>query len=69
MHRRQQPPRLAPAIGIIVVALAVIVFVACGIGGVLVLALAGSLVGSYLAHRRVSTHLGGPYGRHCDHMD
>ena len=68
MHTQQRPPALAPAVGAII-ALALIVFMYYGIGGVLVLAVAGSLVASYLARRYVNTHLGGHYARQGDHMD
>jgi len=68
MHTQQRPPALAPAVGA-VIALALVVFVYYGIGGVLVMAVAASLVVSYLARRYVSTHLGGHYARHGDHMD
>jgi hypothetical protein len=68
MHTRQRPPVLAPAIGTII-ALALIMFLYYGIGGVLALAVAGSLVANYLARRYVNTRLGGHYVRHGDHMD
>ena len=67
MHTQQRPPALAPTVGAIIAAL--IVFVYYGIGGVLVLAVAGSLVASYLARRYVNIHLGGHYARHGDQMD
>ena len=68
MHTQQRPPAVAPTVGAII-ALALIVFVYYGIGGVLVLAVAGSLVASYLVRRYVNTHLGGHYARHGDQMD
>jgi len=68
MPTQQRPPALTPAIGA-VIALAVILFIIHGTGGVFVLAVAGLLVASYLAHRYVTTHLGWHYPRHGDRMD
>ena len=68
MRAWQQPHALALAIGVIL-ALAFSLFITYGIGGVLVLGLASLLVGNYLAHRYVTTHLGEYYPRHGDHMD
>jgi hypothetical protein len=68
MRAWQQPHALTLAIGAIL-ALAFSLFITYGIGGVLVLGLAGLLVGNHLAHRYVVTHLGEHYPRHGDHMD
>jgi hypothetical protein len=68
MRAWQQPHALTLAIGAIIV-LAFSLFTTYGIGGVLVLGLAGLLVGNHLAHRYVATHLGGQYPRHGNHMD
>jgi hypothetical protein len=56
------------AIGLIL-ALVLSTFAAFGFGGVLVLALAGMLVGNYLAHRDAVPQPDGLYPRHGDNMD
>ncbi len=68
MRAWHQPWALALTIGAIL-AVAAVVFINYGIGGVLVLGLAGLLVGNYLAYRHVAARLGEYYPRHGDHMD
>jgi hypothetical protein len=54
---------------ILILTLFLTTFAAFGFGGVLVLALAGMLVGNYLAHRTVAAQRDGLYPRHGDDMD
>jgi len=68
MPTQQRPPALTLAIGT-VIALAVILFITDGTGGVFVLAVAGLLAAGHLAHRYVTTHLGWHYPRNGDRMD
>jgi hypothetical protein len=63
MPTLREMPTLALAMG------ALVVYLALGAGGVLVVATGSLLVMSYLAHRYVDTHLDGQYPRHGDRMD
>jgi len=60
----------APALVLVAVLAAVIlVYISYGTGGLLVLAVVGSLVGSYSARRYLYRQLVERYPRHGDHMD
>ena len=64
----KKTPVLALALGAVLVA-AIVVYVTYGTGGLLILAVVGSLVGSYVARRYQDRHLDEHYPRHGDHMD
>jgi hypothetical protein len=68
MRGLQRPSAIVAAAGVFL-AVAIGVYVTYGVGGLLVLALAGPLVGSYVVNRHVAIPLDGHYPRHGDRMD